>query len=389
MNKNIFLLSVCQSLFNSSSSILVLTAGLTGYLLLDNNLAFATIPVSAMVIGTSISTAPAAALMKRYGRKKGFSFGSIIGIFGTLITLFAIISYSFWVFVLGVFLIGMFHGFGHHYRFAAAELVEKNFIGKAISLVVAGGIVAAFLGPEVAARTSEIFPSYKFLGAYISVGILIIIGLIMIQIINFKEFNSIETDENERPLSKIIFKPNFILAIMSSMIGYSVMVLVMTATPIAMVEHFKHNLHDAKFVIQWHVVAMFAPSFFTGSLISRLGINKVIFIGVISLFLSVIILINDVRFINFWLSLFFIGIGWNFTFIGGSTLLASIAKPSERAKVQGTHDFFVFFFVAISSILSGVILQYYGWKAIGYGCIPFILLLITILIWTNLNFKNK
>lgn len=386
LSKNILVLTLCQAIFNSSSSILALTSGLVGFQLLDGNIAFATVPVSAMVLGTAISSAPAALIMSRVGRRSGFTYGALIGLLGAIFAAAGIGYQSFWIFTLGIFLLGMYNGFSHHYRFAAADLADDSFRGKAISLVLAGGVVAAFLGPEVGTKTANVFSEIQFMGTYFVVILMLIISVCLVQFISIPKPSKENIKGKSRSLLDLISQRRFVLAVLSSMIGFAVMVLVMTATPIAMIERCGHTLEETKFVIQWHVVAMFAPSFITGSLISRYGVFKIIGIGIFFISLAVVFALSGISLTNFWLALFFLGFGWNFMFVGGSTLLTETYKSSEQGKAQAFHDFAVFYLVAIASVSSGILLQFYGWKGVGYGTIPFLILVSLVFFWTI--FKN-
>ena len=348
-----------------------------------------------MVIGTAISTAPVAKIMNAKGKKTAFIVGNFIAIFGSLVCLYAIYFKLFWFFVFGVFLIGCFSAFAHQYRFAAADISDEKFKPKAISLVLAGGVFAAYFGPEIASRTSGFFDSYLYLGSYCVILLILLLSLIATNLINLPKVKNIKTQEESRKLKIIIKQPLFILSVASSTIGFSVMILIMTATPIAMIEHCGHKLNDAKLVIQWHVIAMFAPSFFTGNLINFFGTLKVIGVGVLLMFVAISIAILGTDLIHFWLSMFFLGLGWNFMFVGGSTLLTSTYLPNETSKAQGFHDSIVFYSVAISSIGSGVLLEFFGWSGIGFGAVPLMLLMVLIFFFVLLlkfgegNFSNK
>ncbi|MBL42021.1 MAG: MFS transporter [Rhodospirillaceae bacterium] len=381
VKKNVMILSFCQIFFTSTTSVLALTAGLVGYQLVEFNQAYATIPISAMVIGTALSTAPVAKLMSYKGKKTAFTIGNIIAITGCAICILGIYFKLFWFFTLGVFLIGCFSAFAHQYRFAAADIANQNFKPKAISLVLAGGVFAAYFGPEIASRTSNYFENYIYLGSYTAVLFILIISIFFIRLINIPILELKKLSGKSRKLIDIIKQPLFILSVSSSTVGFSVMILLMTATPIAMIEHCGHKLSDAKFVIQWHIVAMFAPSFFTGSLINYFGNLRVIGLGIVFMFISILMAIIGTDLIYFWLSMFFLGLGWNFMFVGGSTLLTSTYTVNETSKSQGFHDFVVFYFVAISSIGSGVLLELYGWNGVGFGAIPLMIFMVLIFLF--------
>ncbi len=364
---------------------MALTTGLVGFQFLGEDTTLATVPVSAMVIGTALATVPASMIMKRVGRRAGFTIGAGIGMVGAGIAALSVWQFSFWGFAFGILLMGMYNGFAHYYRFAAADVASDKFRGKAISLVLLGGVVAAYVGPEIALRTADLVPGAQFLGTYLAVIVLVAISIGLIQFIRIPAPTVQERNETGRPLSEIARQPKFIVAVLSSMIGFAVMVLLMTATPIAMIEQFHHALSDAKTVIQWHALAMFAPSFITGALIARFGVLNIIAVGVVFMIGAVAFAVTGVAFLNFWAALFLLGLGWNFMFVGGSTLLTETYEPAERAKAQGFHDFMVFGLVAVASLSSGALLQLLSWRAVSFGAVPFLIVVTLALIWLMLR----
>ncbi len=378
--KNVMILSLCQAFFTSTTSVLALTAGLIGYQLISFNPAYATIPISAMVIGTALTTAPASRLMSIKGKKIGFYIGNVIAIFGCLICITSIYMKFFWGFTAGVFLIGCFSAFAHQYRFAAADIADKDFRAKAISFVLAGGVFAAYFGPEIASKTSDAIEGHLYLGSYFAILFILILSIFSISLIKIPRVRIERIESQSRKLIEIIKQPLFILSVASSTIGFSIMILIMTATPIAMIEHCGHKLTDAKLVIQWHVVAMFAPSFFTGTLINKFGVLKVIAFGILMMFISISFAVLGVELIHFWSSMFFLGLGWNFMFVGGTSLLTKTYQPNEAGKAQGLHDFVVFYSVAVSSIGSGALLEFFGWTGVGIGAVPLMILIVIIFI---------
>ena len=384
-NKNVLVLALCQAFFNSSSTILVMTTGLVGYQFLGEDTTLATVPVSAMVVGTAVATMPASWIMQNMGRRGGFTVGALVGLLGAIVAAVSVWQLNFWTFSLGILLVGMYNGFAQLYRFAAADVADEAFRPKAISLVLAGGVVAAFLGPEIAVRTIDTVPDIRFLGSYLAVIVLVILAIISLQMVDIPVRTAAERRDTGRPLAVIMRQPVYVVAVMASMIGFGVMSLIMTATPIAMVELFHHTLGDAKFVIQWHVVAMFAPSFFTGTLISRFGVLNVIAAGVVCMAGAIAFAVTGTAVLNFWSALFLLGLGWNFMFVGGSTLVTRTYLPAERIKAQASHDFLVFGMVAIASLSSGALLQLLSWRAVGIGAVPFLVLAAVGLAWLALQ----
>jgi len=342
-------------------------AGLVGADLTEEK-ALATLPISVIIIATTLTTIPASLLMKRIGRKPGFMIGATFGVIGALIASYGIQQSNFWIFVLGTGTIGTYGGFAQYYRFAAADVAESNFKGKAISLVISGGIVAAFTGPLLTNYTFDI-NVIPFLGSFVTVAILAATAILMLTLIDIPRPDIAERSSSGRPLTEIVRNPELLAAIFVGMIGYSVMSLLMTATPLAMVAH-GYMVHDASFVIQWHLIGMFAPAFFTGSLIVRFGVRKVMFSGTILLAGAIIAALVGETVTHFWVALFALGLGWNFTFIGASTLLTETYQPEERAKVQALNDFMVFGTVALASLTSGTILHFFDWRTVNLAAIP-------------------
>ena len=370
--KNVAVLALCQVFFTSSAVILAVTASLVGFDMLGEDKTLATAPISGMVIGTALATFPAAMLMKRIGRRAGFRVGALIGMAGALVASLSIVWLNFWLFSFGVLLLGMFNGFAQHYRFAAADVASVAFRGRAISLVLAGGVAAAFLGPEIAKVSVDIIPAARFLGPYLVIVVLMAATMLVVGLVDIPVQDDGAGETAARPLRVIARQPAFVIAVLASVVGYSVMALMMTATPIAMVSH-DHSFGDAAFVIQWHALAMFAPSFVTGSIIRRVGVVNVIIAGIVLIAASIAVALSGTGLAAFWIALFLLGIGWNFMFVGGTTLLTETYRPSERAKVQGVNDLAVFGSVAIASLSSGVLLQSFGWQAVSYGAVPFLL----------------
>jgi MFS family permease len=375
-HRNVSVLALCQGLFITGQSILFILAGLVGASLTEQ-LALATLPISGIIVATALTTIPASLLMKRIGRKPGFMIGAVFGIIGALVASYGIWQSSFWIFTLGTTIIGIYGAFAQYYRFAAADVAEANFKSKAISLVISGGIVAAFSGPLLTNMTFDI-NVIPFLGSFITVAILAGISIIMLALIDIPRPDIAERASSGRPLREIARQPELLAAIFVGMVGYSVMSLLMTATPLAMIAH-GYMVHDASFVIQWHLIGMFAPAFFTGSLIERFGVRKVMFAGTILLTAAIVAALAGETIPHFWIALFALGLGWNFTFIGASSLLTETYQPEERAKVQALNDFMVFGAVALASLTSGTVLHFFDWRTVNLAAIPAIVLAAVVI----------
>ena len=377
--RNVAVLAACQALFASGQSMLIIMSGLVGASLAADK-ALATLPVSATVTGVLVATIPASLMMKRTGRRLGFIVGAVIGILGGAIAAFALYIQDFWLFTLGTFLAGVQGGFAQFYRFAAADVAAPDFKSKAISLVLAGGVVAAVAGPELVKWTSEMLAPLVFLASYMTIAALPVAAILLLLLLDIPRLTVQETKDPGRPLLRIARQPAFGVAVLSGMVGYGVMSLIMTSTPLAMVA-CGFVVGDAATVIQWHVLAMFGPSFVTGSLIRRFGVLNIMLIGMGLLAACVAVALAGIDMLNFWIALVALGLGWNFSFVGASTLLTETHKPAERAKVQATNDFLVFGSAATASLLSGAILHLFDWETLQLVAAPFVIAATTALLW--------
>jgi len=376
--KNVAVLATAQALLLANNSTVIAINGLAGYALASNK-ALATLPVTGWVIGAAIATYPASMLMKRIGRRGGFTLGTLIGMLGAAICSTAVALGDFWLLCLGTVVFGAYNGFAQYYRFAAADAAPMDFKSRAISLVLAGGLVGGIIGPEVSKLTVEAL-STRYLGAYLSLMVFLVIVLAVVQLLDIAPPSESEQREPGRPLAKIAAQPVFIVAVLSAALGYGIMNLLMTATPLAM-GICGHPYASAAFVIQWHVIGMFAPSFFTGSLIKRFGLPQVMLAGAALLLVCVGIALAGVAVANFWFALVLLGIGWNFLYVGGTTLLTETYRPSEKAKAQGANDLAIFLVMATSSLASGMLLERNGWETLNYLAIPFIAAIVLALAW--------
>lgn len=369
--KNVALLCATQALLFTNNTILIAINGLAGFALASDK-SLATLPVTSYVIGAALTTLPVSHLMRRIGRVNGFTIGTLIGIIGALICGYAVYSHDFWMLCAGTLVMGIYNASGQYYRFAAADIASTDFKSKAISLVMAGGLVGGVLGPQTSKFTKDILPA-EFLGSYLALIGFCVIALALQRMMSIPRLTAAEQKDQGRPLREIARQPAFLVAVLSGMVGYGVMNLLMTATPLAM-KSCEHPFSDAAFVIQWHVIAMFAPSFFTGSLIKRFGVRSILFTGVLLSLACVAIALMGVEVMHFWVALMLIGVGWNFMYLGGTTLLTETHTPSERAKVQGANDMAIFITMAISSASSGWLFSARGWEVMNYGAIPFLVL---------------
>ncbi|SLN45000.1 MFS transporter [Oceanibacterium hippocampi] len=385
--RNIALLASGQGLGNSMMSILIAVSGLVGYALADDK-GLATLPVSLTVAGTALATVPASFLMARIGRRFGFMFGATLGMCGALVAAWGIHTGSFWVYCAGCLCLGTNAAFNQYFRFAAAECAEPDRRPRAISLVMAGGIVAGFAGPEIAKHTRDLMVPFVFQGTLIAVFGLCAVNFLLAAFLKLPERTAEEAGGPQRPLATIMRQPVFLAAVASGMMGYGAMSLLMTATPLAMVA-CGHVFDDAATVIQWHVVAMFGPSFFTGSLIVRFGVLRIIGTGIALGLVCVAVALSGLSVAHFWFTLVLLGLAWNFMFIGGTALLTESYTPAERAKVQATNEFIVFGTVATASLSSGQLLDQFGWTAVGTAALPLYAIAAMAVLWLSLSGRHR
>lgn len=376
---NVFVLSGCQATLQITGATMVSVTGLAGFALADDK-AFATVPLTCYVFGSACTTIPASLLMKSIGRRAGFQAGTAVGILGSAVCSYAIVAASFWLLCAGMFLMGIYTAFGKYYRFAAADAAQESFRAKAISLTLAGGLFGGVIGPELAKHTSPAFEDFSYLGSYLSLGVVCLLAMLILTRLDIPQLSEQEKRHSGRPLGAIMRQPVFIVAALSSALSYGIMNLMMTSTPLAMHAH-DHHFNDAAFVLQGHMIGMYAPSFITGSLINRFGVLNVILAGIALLFVCIVAALADTMLMNFWAAMFLLGVGWNFMYVGGSALLTECHTPAERAKTQAANDFMVFATMAVSSMSSGLLLSKSGWHAVNLGSIPFLLLATVATVW--------
>jgi MFS family permease len=378
-HRNVLVLSGCQATMQTITSAMVAVTGLAGFALAENK-ALATVPLTCYVLGSAVTTIPASLLMRSIGRRAGFQAGTVTGMVGGAVCATALYAASFWLLCCGMFLMGIYTAFGKYYRFAAADTAEVDFRAKAISLTLAGGLVGGIVGPEVAKHTAEAVAGYQYMGPYLAVVAVCLLAGLMLTRLDIPMLPERDRKDSGRPLSEIMRQPVFIVAALAGMLSYGIMNLFMTSTPLAMRAH-DHPFNDAALVLQWHMIGMYAPSFFTGSLVQRLGVVKIILTGIVLNLVCIAAALAGTGLVNFWLSLFLLGVGWNFMYVGGSALLAECYTPAERAKTQAANDFMIFATMAISSASSGLLLNKSGWHAVNYGSIPFLILALVATLW--------
>jgi predicted MFS family arabinose efflux permease len=361
--RNVFLLACCQALLLTNAVTLIAVSSLVGYAIASNK-AFATMPATLYVIGVAITAFPASMWMKRVGRRNGFMTGTAFGAAGAALATLAVARTDFVLFCASMPLMGAYNAFGQYYRFAAADTASADFKPKAISYVLAGGLAGGIIGPEVSRHTRS-FAEPEYVATFASLVAFSLIAMAVVSLVRIPQSADGAGGAPPRPLGEIARQPAFIVAVAVGALGYAVMNLLMTATPLAMT-FCGHPYDAAAVVLASHVIGMFAPSFVTGSLIKRFGVLQVMLAGVAFLFACVGVALSGQAIANFWWALVLLGIGWNFTYIGGSTLLTETYRPSEKAKAQGTNEITVFGVQALSSFAAGVLVNTAGWVTINY-----------------------
>lgn len=384
---NVGVLAICQMLYNSGRSLLVATSPLIAYVIAPDK-SLSTVPISLAVVGTAAASIPASLLMQRIGRGPGFAVGSAVGVLGGLGCIWGIYVEDFLTFCIGALFFGLFSGFAQLYRFAAADVAAPAFKPRAISLVLTGGLVAAFLGPELAEAGQHMVTDKPFMASYMFLTGLTVLSGIIVTAVKIPKLTAAEKLEGGRSISQIMRQPIFIVATFCAMIGQAVMNLLMTSTSLAM-HHADHNFGSTALVIEWHIFFMYAPGFFTGSIIKRIGVIPVISIGIALQAICVVIALSGQEVIHFWGAMALLGLGWNFAFTGSTNLLTESHTPAERAKTQAATNFIIFSLVAIGSLSSGALMHAFGWTWVNLGALPLLLLSLAAALWLGQRRKHE
>lgn len=359
---NVSLLALCQALLFTNNSTTIAMNGLAGAMLAPEP-AMATVPVTSWVIGAALTTMPASLLMRRVGRRAGFITGASIGMIGAFIAAVALFVHQFWLLCAGTLVLGAYNAFGQYYRFAAADVAAPEFRPQAISYVMAGGIVGGIVGPAVSRHTVDLL-DVRYAGAYLSLILYMMLAIGLLSRLRIPPPGIEETRGEQRPMREILRQPVAVVAILAAALGYGVMNFMMVSTPLEMTAVCGFAYGDAASVISAHVVGMFAPSFFTGNLIRRFGVLTIMSVGVVINLACIAVGLSGLSFGHFILSMTLLGLGWNFLFIGATTLLTHAYRPAERAKVQGFNDLCILMTTMVSSLASGYQLQTNGWATV-------------------------
>jgi MFS family permease len=382
VRSNVVRLAAAQALTGANSAVIFATGSIVGATLAPD-ISLATVPLSMYVVGLAAGTLPTGAISRAYGRRVAFIIGAGCGVLTGLLGAFAILHASFPLFCCATFLGGLYGAVSQSYRFAAADGASAEYRPKAVSWVMAGGVFAGVLGPQLVQWTMDIWPPYLFAFSFVVQALVALIAMAVLSGIDAPRPAPSDL-HGGRPLFEIVRQPRFIAAALCGIIAYPMMNLVMTSAPLAM-KMCGLTVSDSNFGIQWHIVAMYGPSFFTGSLIARFGAKRIVAIGLLLEAAAAIVGLSGITAMHFWATLVILGIGWNFGFVGASALVLETHRPQERNKVQAFNDFLVFGMMAVGSFSSGQLLANYGWSAVNMVVFPPVLLGLAVLAFASFS----
>ena len=391
--RNARILAVCQGLYIAAISIDLTLTALTGQMLAPHP-ALATLPFALITVAGAAVTWYASLLMQRIGRRAGFILGSLAGAAGGLISVAAVFASDFWLFCLGTALVGVFQAFAQYYRLAAADAVPAEAKSRAISVVLTGGVIAAIAGPALAAWAKDIFPAAIFSGAYLMVALLGAASALLLLAYRDQEADDSQPADTQaaglpaRPLGEVMRQPIFVAALANNVVGSVSMMFVMTAAPLAAVA-CQHSIADGASIMQWHLIGMYAPAFFAGALINRLGLPRVLGMGMALNAACSLIAMQSTSLTAFHAALFCLGVGWNFMFVGGTTLLAQSYRPAERARVQGAAEMLRYATTALATLAAGPALARMGWEALNAAMLPIVGLASVMTGWWALSRRTE
>ena len=379
MNKNLFVLLISQVFSFTAAPVTVFLSGIIGSQISPIK-SLATLPMSISIIGIAIGSIIASKLMSLIGRKNGFIIASIGNSIFSILAAYSIFIQNFFLFSFANLLIGIGMAFTHQYRFAAAESVDKSIAPKAISILLFGGIISAFLGPSLANYTKDLISENLYVGSYLSLAFLTFIPSILFLFYESKSKTESSLEYVGRGYLELLSQPKFLQALIASAFGYAIMTFLMTATPISMHVMENFSLSKTSFVIQFHVASMFLPSLITGHLIKKFGHSNIIYVGLVFYSITIIASFFEQTFFNYMFALIFLGIGWNFLFISGTSLLTLTYREEEKFKAQGLNDFIVYSVHALGSLSAGIFLTLTNWKIMNIMCVPFMIIIILVTI---------
>jgi MFS family permease len=377
--RNALVLALAQVLAGGNNTVLVATGSIVGAMLAPDK-ALATVPISVYVVGMWMGTLPMGVIARRFGRRNAFQVGTLFGVMTGLIGYVAVTRGSFLLFNIGAFISGLYASAHVAYRFAAADTASDAFRPKAISWVLIGGIFSGILGPQVVIATKDLWPPYLFAATYLVQAGLAVVAAMVLMLVRIPTPPAIAIAGTGRSIAEIARQPRFMVAVACGVASYAMMNLVMTSAPLAMMM-CQHTVADATLGIQWHVVGMYAPSLFSGALIARFGVERIIALGLLLIITSAVVGLAGASLWHFWIALALLGIGWNFAFVGATTMVTECHRPNERNKVQAFNDFLVFGSMALGSFSSGQLLADFGWEAVNGVVFPVVLVAFALLLW--------
>ncbi len=381
--RNAIVLAATQALAGGNNVVLVATAGIVGTMLAPDR-GLATLPISIFVLGMWMGTLPMGALARRLGRRNALQMGTACGVLTGLICCLAVLRGSFLLFNIGAVFSGFYASAHQSYRFAAADTASEAFRPKVIAWVLFGGILAGIFGAQLVIATQDLWPPYLFAATYLGQSALALVSAGVLMFVNIPKPPPRSTVGDGRPLAEIARQPRFAMAVACGVASYAMMNLVMTSAPLAMVM-CNHSVTDATLGLQWHVLGMYAPSFVTGSLISRFGLERITGLGLALIIVAAAIGIAGISLWHFWIGLALLGVGWNFAFIGATTMVTACHRANERNKVQAFNDFLVFGSMAVGSFASGQLLASFGWTMVNEVVFPVTLAAVALLVWGTLR----
>jgi MFS family permease len=387
MNPNLFLLALCQGLFLTNNVTFIAINGLVGLSLAPVGW-MATLPVMGYVVGGALSTGLVAKSQAKWGRRVSFQLGLLVGLLSAMLCAYAAHTHNFALLVAATVVAGYYSANGQLYRFAAAELADVSFREKAVSWVMAGGLIGAIVGPNLASKSKGWFET-PFMGAYVALTAVAVLGMVLMHFVKFPPVPEKPKGSSEgRPLSEIMRQPVFVVSAAAAALSYGVMNLLMAATPLAM-QVCGYQFSDAALVLEWHVIGMFAPGFFTGHLIKKYGTLQIMGVGVLLNFVCIAVALSGTELSQFVIALFFLGVGWNFLFTGSTTLSMTAWRPEEKDRAQAAINFCVFGTMAITSFASGALVTTRGWDWLNYGSLVPVALTAAALLWLTWIRKNR
>ena len=379
-HKNVLVLGTCQMLSGTGRGLFMVTSPAAA-LAIAPHLALVTLPTALVVVGSALAAMPASLLMRRLGRKTGFICGTSLAVASGASCTAAVILENFWLLSLGGFLYGLFAGFAQLYRFAVADVASQEFRAKAISLVLAGGVFAGLAGPNLANWGKGLLANHLFAGSFLFMIGTGLVAAVILLFLSIPNLTKAQREGPQRPLREIIKQPVFITAAISATVAQTVMLFLMTATPVAMISQSGHSFGSVAMVISWHTVSMYLPGFFTGSLVKRFGEIPMITTGLALQAACIGVALSGIEVFNFWLAMALLGVGWNFSYTAATSLMTTAYTPSERAKTQGMMNQIIYTVVAIGSLSSGALIHFFGWNTVNVGAMPLLVAAAGVTIW--------